>query len=249
MALANSGAGGEGPRPVTQSEAERLAMMRFNVYEGGPHRVTLTIDNGTDSYVVRGLVDYRTHRAVGSYAAGKAGPGQQKGLIAWDLSGLAVATGAKGTSPSSGVAKIVRATAEVPDARWSPRAYAGYPLDTALRVMMALGADRPDNAQLLAQSGPLRLGESTLRGTSYTRISGPRPKPQVGGEAGKTASPQPRPTGTSPLTYWVDGQGELGRLEIRSGGTERPVTVDFTGHETRVKVPKEPWGESAPRGR
>lgn len=246
------GGGGDGPRAITSSEAERLAVARFHAYENGPHRITLKIDDGGDSYEVRGLIDYRKHRAVGTYAAGEPGPRQQKGLIAWDASGLAVATDAKGTSPSSKTAEITRAAAKVPHGLWSPRAYAGYPLDVALRVAMALGADRPDNAQLLAQSGPRYLGKSTLRGTSYARISGPRPKPQQGGAAasrsGAPATPSPRPTGTSPLTYWVDEDGELGRLEIRSGGVERPVTVDFTGHEARAKVPAEPWGDS-PRGK
>ncbi|WP_369228696.1 hypothetical protein AB5J52_49790 (plasmid) [Streptomyces sp. R39] len=244
---------GDGPRPITSEEAGRLAMARFRAYETGPHRVILKIDDGRDSYEVNGLVDYRRHRAVGSYAAGEPGPKQQKGLIAWDNSGLAVATEAKGPAPSSTTAEIARAAAGVPHRGWSPRAYAGYPLDVALRVVMALGADRPDNAQLLAQSGPRYLGESMLRGTSYARISGPRPKPQetkpraegaAGARAGGTAAPQPRPTGLSPLTYWIDEDGELGRLEIRSGGVARPVTVDFTGHEGRVKVPGEPWGES-----
>ncbi|MGW3957900.1 hypothetical protein ACWEKM_45170 [Streptomyces sp. NPDC004752] len=246
------GGDGDGPRAITSSEAGRLAMARFHAYETGPHRVTLKIADGTDSYEVRGLIDYRTHRAVGSYAAGEPGPGRQQGLIAWDNSGLAVATEPKGTSPASQTAEIARAAAKVPHGRWSPRAYAGYPLDIALRVVMALGADRPDNAQLLAQSGPRYLGQSTLRGKSYTRISGPRPKPQAAGAAGPhsgtPATPRPRRTGVSPLTYWIDEHGELGRLEIKSGGVERPVTVDFTGHEARVKVPGEPWGES-PRGK
>ncbi|MGI5444016.1 hypothetical protein ACQEV4_43750 [Streptomyces shenzhenensis] len=254
----SQGGAADGPRAITSEEAGRLAMARFHAYENGPHRVTLKIDDGRDSYEVRGLIDYRKHRAVGSYAAGEPGPKQQKGLIAWDNSGLAVATEAKGTSPSSKTAEIARAAAKVPHGGWSPRAYAGYPLDVALRVVMALGADRPDNAQLLAQSGPRYLGESTLRGTSYARLSGPRPKPQetkpqktksqkegaAGAGSGGPATPQPRRTGLSPLTYWVDEDGELGRLEIRSGGVERPVTVDFTGHEGRVKVPVEPWGES-----
>lgn len=233
------------PRAITSSEAQRLAMVRFKAFEDSPETVTLTIDDSTDSYSVRGLVDYRTHHAVATYAAGAAGQKQQTGLVAWDDSGLAVAPRAKGTPHSSEMAhwemtEIARAAGKVQARRWSPRAYATYPLDVALHVVMALGADRPDNAQLLAQSGARRLGESTLRGKSYTRFSGPRPRPQASRAAG--APPQHGPS-SSPLTYWVDQNGNLGRMEIRGAAMKRPVTVDFLGHVAHAKVPAGPWRE------
>ncbi|MFD8396057.1 hypothetical protein ACFV2N_44420 [Streptomyces sp. NPDC059680] len=233
------------PRAITASEAQRLAMVRFKAYDASPETVTLTIDDGTDSYAVRGLVDYRTHHAVGTFVAGVTGQRQQRGLLAWDDTGLAIAPGAEGTSPSSEMARIARAAEKVHAHHWSPRAYAAYPLDTALHVVMALGADRPDNAQLLAQFGARRLGESTLRGKSYTRLSGPRPRPQAARGAG---APNQRIPSSSPLTYWVDQDGNLGRLEIKGAAMERPMTVDFLGHEAHAKVPAEPWQELTGHG-
>lgn len=240
LAGVGSDKGENDPRAVTSSEAQQLAMVRFKTFDGSPHNLKMKIDNGTDSYAVRGLIDYRKHRAIGAYVAGAEGGKQQKGLIAWDSSGVAVAPGKRKASSPSGVAEIMAAAAKLPGKQWSPRDYGGYPLDTVLRVVLALGADRPDNAQLLAQSGPRRLGESTLRGKSYTRFSGPRPRPQKGGKDAK----QPKRPRTSPLTYWVDENGDLGRLEIKSESMKRPVTVDFLGREARTKVPGEPWGES-----
>jgi hypothetical protein len=238
LALATTGGDKGRPRVITSSEAQRLAMVRLSAFEDSPNRVTVTIDNGTDSYVVHGLIDYRTHRAVGAYVAGPAGSKQQKGLVAWDASGLAVATGKQRSPSSSEMAQIAKAATRVPGGSWSPRSYAGYPLDIALRMVMALGSDRPDNAQLLAQSGPRHLGESTLRGKSYTRFSGPRPNVKAGDASGARSQRK----GASPLTYWVDEHGKLGRLEIKSAAMERPVTVDFTGREAHTKVPGEPWG-------
>ncbi|MDX3763602.1 hypothetical protein [Streptomyces sp. AK02-04a] len=241
MAMVATGGARDKPRAITSSEAEQLAMSRFTAFEASPLTVTLKIDDGTDSYTVRGLVDYRAHRAVGAYVAGGTGQKQQRGLVAWDSSGLAVALGSGGTSPSSTTMQIARAAAKVGDRNWSPRAYAAYPLDTALHVVVALGADRPDNAQLLFQFGARRLGENTLRGKTYTRFSGPRPR-----SAG--APPQHVPS-SSPLTYWVDGDGNLGRLEIKGADMKRPVTVDFLGHEAHAKVPTGPWQGLSQHGR
>ncbi|WP_129312377.1 hypothetical protein [Streptomyces sp. L2] len=250
LAGTGTGTGGEGDhvpsRPLTAAEAQRLALVRFNAFEASPETVTVKIDDGTDSYSVRGLIDYRTHRAIGTFVAGVTAQKQEKGLVAWDSSGLAIALGSGGTSPSSKASQIVRAAEKVRNRGWSPRAYAAYPLDTALHVVVALGQDRPDNAQLLAQFGARRLGESTLRGKSYTRFSGPRPRPQP---AGKTSAPRRRLPSTSPLTYWVDEDGNLGRMEIKDAGMQRPITVDFLGHEPHAKVPAKPWQErSHPAG-
>ncbi|MEU2718293.1 hypothetical protein [Streptomyces sp. NPDC007205] len=238
LALAGSDGDRVKPRAITTSEAQRLAMVRFKAFEASPQTVTVKIDDGTDSYAVRGLIDYGTRRGVGTYVAGATGQKQQAGLVAWDSSGLAVALGSGGTSPSSKSPQIARAAEKVRARLWSPRAYAGYPLDTALRVIAALGEDRPDNAQLMAQFGALRLGESTLRGKSYTRFSGPRPRPQSSGAAG---APRQRIASSSPLTYWVDEDGNLGRLEIKGSAMEQPVTIDFLGHEAHAKVPAAPW--------
>lgn len=83
-------------RPVTTEEASRLALSRLNLYQASPVAVTLTAAEGGGVVVrVKGVVDYRAHRAVGSYqvtgsteSSGALGPpvtGQlDHGLIVWD---------------------------------------------------------------------------------------------------------------------------------------------------------------------
>ncbi|MFI7344015.1 hypothetical protein ACIBUY_39475 [Streptomyces sp. NPDC050085] len=227
------------PRAVTLAEAQRLAMARFTTYETSPEQVTVTLDDGAGSTCVQGLMDHRRHRGVGSYTAGRDGA-RSGGLIAWDATGLAVAPFAEPrTLDGRG---LTRAVQGVPPASWVPRAYTADPLDSVLRVVAALGADRPDNAQLLAQAGPRRLRGETLHGTAYTVFSGPRPR------AAAAAAPA---VGDSPLTYWVDGKGRLGRVEVAIGSLHRPARIDLAPAPAGARVPGRPWQrqEAAPGSR
>ncbi|GGP89500.1 hypothetical protein GCM10010278_79990 [Streptomyces melanogenes] len=236
--------GGEDSRPVTLEEAERLAAVRFHAYEAGPTRVEVSVPGGTGDTVVDGVVDYRAHRAVGGYATSGAGPAQH-GMLAWDATGLAVAVGpaVKGAAAVRGSGAL-RAAERLSSRDWSPRAYSSDPLDVVLHVMMVLGQDRPDNAQLLAQGGARRLGQRTEGGVTYTLFTGPRPqRDKDGGTRGgrKGASPAPDRPATSPLTYWLDGQDRLGRLEVRLASLPRPARVDFKDSDTKWKLPQKPW--------
>ncbi|MEV8456721.1 hypothetical protein AB0467_29075 [Streptomyces sp. NPDC052095] len=223
----------EEPRPVTLDEAQRLAMTRFTLYEAGTVRVDTTVEAGGGTTTVHGLVDFRTRHAVGRYTATRAG-GTETGLIAWDTTGLAVAPGpASVHGPASvsgpgGMAAAVRAAAAVQPRSWSPRAYTGDPLDSALRLVMSLAADRPDNPQLLTRAGPRYLREETLGATAYAVLSGPR---RSGGPRG----------GRSPLTYWVDGEGRLGRLEAVIASLPHPARMEFAPGPAGLHVPARPW--------
>ncbi|WP_406340650.1 hypothetical protein [Streptomyces sp. NBC_00648] len=203
-------------RPVTLEEAQRLALARLSVYESGPASVLLRVPAADTDVGVEAVVDYAAHRALGSYhALGR------DGRVAWDAAGVSVAPGG-GRLERPGAAS-----------RWSRRSYTRDPVDRALRLVLALGSDRPENAQLLAQSGPQWLGEKRLRGHTYTLFAGPRPTTRTAGGAKPSGPP------TSPVTYWIDETGVLGRVEavLTSGGD--PVTVDFTGR--RSPLPPGPW--------
>ncbi|MFE7465153.1 hypothetical protein ACFU6R_13785 [Streptomyces sp. NPDC057499] len=227
----------EGPRPVTLDEAQRLAMTRFAMYEAGTVAVDTTVKGGGGTTTVRGLVDYRTRHAVGRYTATRAG-GTETGLIAWDATGLAVAPGPALAPGAHGMAAIVRAAAASKPRSWSPRVYTGDPLDSALRLVMSLAADRPDNPQLLTRAGPLHLREETLGTTAYTVFSGPRRSGSARGSR-------------SPLTYWVDGEGRLGRVEARIASLPDPARTDFAPGPAGLRVPAQPWpkGPGAPEPR
>ncbi|MFE7621897.1 hypothetical protein [Streptomyces sp. NPDC057496] len=230
-------------RPVTMDEASRLGLSRFNLYQASPVAVALTATEGGGTVVrVEGIVDYRTHRAVGTYrvtgpigtpgSSGASGPAAGRldhGLIVWDTGGLGLAP-----APKGGSGPPWRQAEHIPRSGWSARSYTADPLDAGLRLLIGLGADRPDNPLLLAQSGARRLERDRIDGRSYDRFAGPRARgttPGAGPEGGR-----------SPLTYWVDGDGDLRRVTMRMPGLGTPTTVDFSGHDSGAKLPATPWG-------
>ncbi|MFC8344779.1 hypothetical protein [Streptomyces sp. NPDC057280] len=320
----------EGPRPVSAAEAQRMAVTRFRMYRASPSAVTVRVTTPTGTTVIRAVVDHRRHRAVGAYEAGDEAA---RGLLAWDMSGVAVARGGAagavrsggsgelggaggsrrpgelggpasggevgavrsgesggarglggsrgsggpasggeagvvrsgesggaggsgrprglGGPASGGAAGVVRSgesggVAAGADASvsavlgsvravraggWTRRGFVGGPLDTGLRLVLGLAADRPDNAQLLAQSGPSWLRGDRIDGRPLDVFSGPRPRPQ--GSA--------PPAGRSPLAYWIDADGDLRRVTATLG-TGRTVTVDVTAaHVTKGSLPEGPW--------
>lgn len=228
-------------RPVTTEEASRLALSRLNLYQASPVAVTLTAAEGGGVVVrVKGVVDYRAHRAVGSYqvtgsteSSGASGPpvtGQlDQGLIVWDTGGLGLAP-----VPEDGSGPPWQQAERIPRSGWSSRSYTSDPLDAGLQLLIGLGADRPDNPMLLAQSGARWLGRDRIDGRGYDRFAGPRAQgatPGAGSDGGR-----------SPLTYWVDGDGGLRRVTMRMPGLGTPTTVEFSGREDRAKLPEAPWG-------
>jgi hypothetical protein len=226
-------------RSVTMDEASRLALSRLNLYQASPVAVTLTATEGGGVMVrVRGIVDYRTHRAVGSYevtgssrpsgSAGSAAGQPDHGLIVWDSGGLGLAPAPEGdNSPTWQQAE------HIPRSGWSARSYTADPLDAGLQLLIGLGADRPDNPMLLAQSGARWLGRDRVDGRSYDRFAGPRAQgatPGAGADGGR-----------SPLTYWIDGDGGLRRVTMRMPGLGTPTTMEFSGRDRRAKLPEAPW--------
>ncbi|MFI9626639.1 hypothetical protein [Streptomyces sp. NPDC052042] len=226
-------------RPVTMEEASRLALSRLNLYQASPVAVTLTATEGGGVVVrVKGVVDYRNHRAVGSYqvtgaagSSGGSGPaaGQlDHGLIVWDTGGLGLAPAPEGDNRPPW-----KQAEHIPRSGWSARSYTTDPLDAGLQLLIGLGADRPDNPLLLAQSGARWLEHERIDGRGYDRFAGPRAQ-------GATPSAGPD-GGRSPLTYWVDGDGGLRRVTMRMSGLGTPTTVEFFGRDGRAKLPEAPW--------
>ncbi|MFJ3791377.1 hypothetical protein [Kitasatospora sp. NPDC090091] len=214
-----------GERAVTVDEASRLALSRLNLFQASPVTVTLTAAEGGDVAVrVEGVVDYRNRRGVGRYRVTGANGPLDHGLVIWDAGGLGLAP-----EPAGADGPAWQQAERVPRQGWSPRAYTADPLDAGLQLMVQLGADRPDNPLLLAQSGARRLGSDRLDGRSYDRFSGPR---------AQGAAPD---GGRSPLTYWVDGDGTLRRVTMRMPGLGTPTTVDFAGRDDGAKLPEAPW--------
>ncbi|MER7764522.1 hypothetical protein [Streptomyces sp. NPDC097619] len=190
-----------GPRPVTGDEARRLALARFGMYERSPVPVVVRAPMGDGTIEVEAVVDYREHRAVGTYrivpSGGRADGGSAGGLVAWDASGLALAGTGRG---ASGAAAAVRAVRELGPGAWSPRRYTADPFDLALRLVMNMGADRPENAQLLAQNGAMWLRNEDLEGREFGVFSGPRPAAARAASTTSPVSDTPPVSAASPAT-------------------------------------------------
>ena len=217
---------GEESRPLTTDEAARLAMSRLKVYQASPLRVTLKAQEGDGMVVeVQGVVDYRTKHAAGSYTVtGKSGTIDQ-GLVVWDAGGLGLVK-----APAGASGPAWEQAEHVPRSGWSSRSYGTDPLDAGLQMLIQLGADRPDNPLLLAQAGPRWLGRDRIDGRDYDRIAGPRSRDAAD-----------KDTGTSPLTYWIDGDGGLRRVTMRMAGLGTPTTLELGGQDAGAKLPEAPW--------
>ncbi|MFI9328886.1 hypothetical protein ACIGZJ_15215 [Kitasatospora sp. NPDC052868] len=217
----------DGPkeRPVTVDEASRLALSRLNLFEASPVAVTLTAAEGGGVDVrVEGVVDYRTRRGTGRYQVTGANGPLDHGLVVWDAGGLGLAP-----EPAGAGGPAWQQAERIPRQGWSPRTYTADPLDAGLQLIVELGADRPDNPLLLAQSGARLLGHDRIDGRGYDRFAGPR---------AQGAAPDGE---RSPLTYWVDGDGGLRRVTMRMPGLGTPATVDFAGRDDTAKLPEAPW--------
>ncbi|MFK0023719.1 hypothetical protein [Streptomyces sp. NPDC090798] len=235
------------PHPVSGDEALRIALARFRAYEESPAEVTVRLpaaETGGGTITVRAVVDHHVHRAVGAYEIVDDTRTVQ-GLLAWDLEGLAVArppTAAPGAEPGRTTARppapdivttaagAVRRAGTLKREEWTRRPYSSAPLDRALRLVLSVAADRPDNAELLARSGPLWLRDERLDGHRYGVFSSPRPGPSA------SASP----ADDSALTYWIDTDGNLRRVTDRMSPGHY-ATVDFVATRVRTDVPGAPW--------
>ncbi|MFI2609610.1 hypothetical protein [Kitasatospora sp. NPDC018619] len=248
VAVYRTASDGPAERPVTTDEAGRLALSRLNLYQASPVAVTLTAAEGGGVTIrVDGVVDYRNHRGVGRYRTSGASGALDHGLIVWDTGGLGLAPDPAGTAATATAAPGAAAGTSAPSAAaptdtpaweqaeriprqgWSPRSYTADPLDAGLNLLVQLGADRPDNPLLLAQSGARWLGRDRIDGRDFDRFAGPRAQ----GSAPDGAR--------SPLTYWVDGDGGLRRVTMRMPGLGTPTTVEVTGRQADARLPEAPW--------
>lgn len=232
---------GSGPRADSASasdsayEAQRtaLALTRFRTSRAadGPSEVTVRLPSaGAGTVTVRAVADHRVHRAVGVYEVTDDGH-TMRGLLAWDLEGIAVA-GSQVPAPDSALGSKARPAAPGPvttavqaarrastlkAGRWTRHPYGTAPLDQALRLALSVAADRPASTRLPADSH--------------------RWAPRAPG----ADAPAVRPEASAlPQTYSLDADGDLRRItaEVAPG---RQATVDFAATRARAGVPSAPW--------
>lgn len=198
------------PRPLTTTEAEQLAMVRFTNYSQQTADLTATVPAPGGRLRLTCRIDFVNHLGYAALETEGRTDRDSAGLVLWNLTTMAFHPGKAG-----------QVTEAPPADGWQVRALrtSGSELDAALRLMVNLAADRPDNAQLLAQSSARWLRTDSIGAVAATVLEGPQP-------AGQAPDSQP---GDARLRYWLDVEGRLLRVEARLGDQQEFAVIDVTG--------------------
>lgn len=200
----------EGPRPLTQAEAERLAVVRFRNFDAGVRSLDVTIPATADTSAVRlsGWSDFAAHTGYTVAAEGPADIAAVTGMVAWAAVDTAV-IGIHGAEVGSAPGDFP--PLPPPSEGWTvaPVTEDGSGLLEAVRVLQQLGSDRPENASLLMQSDASWLRSDEVNGAAVDVFVGPSP-------AGTTGTATTLPV-TERIVYWVDDTGTALRVDLPSG--------------------------------
>lgn len=184
------------PQRLTSEQADALAAMRYRNFVAGVVGFDAEIVGQRGDLALIGWVDFgqRTGYARAIPSDGSAF------LLVWDSSQVAFLDGAE---PSESIPPAVPPTSGWQTAPLDPTA---SELTRVITALILLAEDRPDNPQLLRQSGARYLGEEEISGVVLQRFSGAAADPSAGDVID---------LGTQ---YWLDTEGLLARFGIRLGG-------------------------------
>ncbi|MFS8100443.1 hypothetical protein LFM09_25270 [Lentzea alba] len=199
------------PRSLTVPEAERLALVRFTNYTTGVSAFTASVPSAGGKLVLDGRVDFVNHLGYAGMRTDGRDDKFSQGLVQWNLGRMAFAM-----TPST------KAVDPVPVVDWQVRNLQerGSELDGALRLLVNLGADRPENPQLLLQSSARWLRSEKIGDTAVDVFEGPKQKDAADAR----------------VRYWLDSDGKLRRLEAKLGNQEELAVFDFTDSKQPVEV-------------
>ncbi|MER6871415.1 hypothetical protein ABT279_14840 [Amycolatopsis sp. NPDC000673] len=198
-----------GPRAVTADEASRLAIARFRNYQKQGRAVTISVPGAAGELVITGSADYRAKSGYG-VLKGKGRNDSGNGLIRWNATRVEL--------------RPLPVVPDLPPANPPADGWVGRPLnpeagtlDRALAILLGLGSDRPDNAQLLPQNGAERVAADQVNGHAVDVFTGP--------------DSRERPGSAESVRYWLDGDGVMYRVRTSVPGEKNPVVIDFDTHE------------------
>ncbi|PJJ65423.1 hypothetical protein [Compostimonas suwonensis] len=210
--------------PLTQAQAERLAVARFTNFDDGVRSFTITIPSGvaaapdaggvttgSDGLELRGWIDFATQ--IG-YAAVEQN-GASIGLVQFTPQTIAVRE-----TPTDG------APLPIPADGWQQASLdtTASTLTAALGILLDLGSDRPENPQLLRQSDAAWLRSDTVGSGSTAVDVDVFAGPSASSDDGSSQAPTPL---SERSRYSVGDDGELWRFEARLGGASEWTTIDF----------------------
>jgi hypothetical protein len=201
----------EGPRALTTAEAERLAVARFLAYRDGSRAFEVDVSTADGIVALHGRVDYRIGVGIAAAALDDG-----SAIIAWDGDTFVGWVG-------EGDGTTVPDAAPTAPGAARPLDPSGSTVDAVLVLLANLGADRPENAQLLETSDAQWLRADEVDGAPVDVFAGPS-DPDSGEGAGTTR-------------FWIDRSGALLRFEadLPSG------TVSVLLHpEPYIAVPRAP---------
>jgi hypothetical protein len=206
-----AGASADTPRALTAEEADQLATVRLRMLRASPVAVRMEWP-GSPTSVFEAHLDLADHVGWGTFTtssgSGEGAPASSEGAVAWDFA--TVATAAASSSSGSGSVPPVGA--------WTLRSLsAEVPRDLFLVLSLSLGADRPENAQLLRQGSARFLRRDEVGGRAVSVLEGPQP-----------AGPDDAaPTEGSRTRFWIADDGTLLRFEADLGlGADALARID-----------------------
>lgn len=239
-------------RPLSASEAQRLAGMRARNFQDGRVGVRATVGKPGAEVKLAGWIDWR--RSLAYLAATAPAPGPDDGL-------LQAVPGIIATRPGRADGGLPPASPPAKDWRVRPSTATSAhpaPIDSFVALLFAIASDKPDEAELLARSESRWLGTDRVAGRTVDVLLGPavppQPKPTVTASATAAASVSapPKPDAAGPASptpgphslaamggavrYWLDGDGRLHRFEALLT-KDLPVKVDLTRGDGPEIVP------------
>ncbi|MFE9001639.1 hypothetical protein ACFYOY_05755 [Streptomyces sp. NPDC007875] len=220
--VASRGSAPTGPRELTSDQASRLAVTRFHNYQAGGRAVTINVPNTAGGLTITGSVDYRRKIGYGTvHGTGRDTSGD--GLIQWTATTVFVHPMAN--TPA-------KAPARPPASGWYSRPLQNYgsSLDSSLAIVLKLGSDRPDNAELLPQNGAAWVGQDRLDGHEVDIMTGPSARATSGTQGA--------------VRYWIGSDGTMYRVRVGVASAPQPVVIDF---DTQKYVPVRPVPGATPK--
>jgi hypothetical protein len=213
---------------MTAHEAQTMAISRYKLYQRA--RVSARLDfPGSVTYHADVVVDLVRHGGWGSFETRIDGKATEAGSMAWNTVKVFTAPtkpGPDGTFPAV-------------DAWFGRRIDRSNGFDNFLLTLLLLGADRPENPQLLRQSAAQVMRTDRIGGVPVTVFSGPQAQTSADTPA-TTANrtPTDRPRASSRLRFWVDGQGGIRRFQAYYGAPDGlPAQLTLGGPGTAPDIP------------
>jgi hypothetical protein len=203
---------------MSSAQADLLAVARFNDYQNRVSAIKASVPISGQTFELDGRVDWQNRLGYATLTARQQGGGTE--LLQWTPNGIAVRGGWGWSGPLP---------ATPPADGWEVRAWQpGADLDTALQLILALGADKPENAQQIQRSGAGVLRHDSIGGEPVTVFAGP---PESGGGsagvgAGTGGTTSPAGAG-SHTRYWITADGSLRRFEALVDGSTAWTEVDI----------------------